>query len=270
MRVNSNWGNVYVETHALRKNVSFSREDARVQGSFIKSTGFIGIGPYNTTYPYRDPVNCISLFTERDSPVQNIFPQRNTPPGPFQDLTVDNTGTQGAKLEFDWSEWVDPQHQKMVKVLITEGNSVFTAKYKLEVHNFIAGFTGNTWVQRTAQLPINGIVLSGHLNKTSNFRELLLGNKFNHAGSLKIRNLDDYSKCLIVPRERDSDTIAILDVVTADCLYLNKDYSPEMAFTSVSDAEITKDYIYVACSSTGLYRIRRSDYQCQKITSPTS
>lgn len=249
-------------TNAHVANFSFSTTTAPATGTFIKHLyhggslyGEWGSGTQVcTVYAPALPATV--------SPVQNIFPQRNNPPGPFQDLTVNNTATMTGVLAFDDTSWVDPDFQRLVKVKVTNTGSVGVGSYRVETALFTGGFAGNRWIARTA---IHPAALRDY-SFTRRDPEEKQYETYIHVGGTTYRGLG--SKLVLAAScNRLADGVKVYDIATGYTHIMNA--SKGLNVTAVSDGEVAKGYFFVTCANTGLWRMSEDLTVVEQIPSPT-
>lgn len=250
--------------NAATFNLSFAHVAS--QGTFIKYAYLIG-----STYLHADNrYNVHSSWfqsargTGDINPVQNVYGQRNTPPGPSQDGTANNTATMSGNLTFNVGSWTDPGLQRMVRVNIVNGGAVGVATYTLSVMDFIAGFAGNRWVPRTALLP-QSLHPLGHFKPAANeaIYETLAdavngGITYRHDGNRQVLA----ASCL-----RTQSGVSIYNTVTGQRTVFNTVNG--LGVTAVSDGAVAGGYFWVSCANTGLWRISMDLTTVESITSPT-
>lgn len=248
--------------NAIRLSSSFGVNDAPINGCFIKKILMVGEGinqgTHAGTYAYADP----RPYGDTN-PVQNVYPQRNNPPGPSQDLTVSNTATMTGNLAFNTGTWVDPGYQKLYRVNITSSGDNTTATYKLSTFNFIAGFAGNRWLPRTALLPQNDRT-DAIFRKGSNSEAY---ESYQYIGGTTYRSKDDTRLFLAADCTRTRTGVNIYDIISGSRQSFNSVNG--LNVTAVSDGETTTGYYWVTCANTGLWRISTDLTQIENIPSPT-
>ena len=236
-------------------------------GCFIKNQLFIGPGPLSTSNSDgKLAYICDSAKIDGDvNPVQNVYAQRNNPPGPSQDLTVNNTGTMTGSLSFNINNWIDPELQKLYRVYIGTSGDNTTASYKISVMNFIAGFAGNRWLGRTAMLPHN-------FNDNNTFKKVANGSFYEtiamaRTGGITFRSPDNSRYILAATCTRDKSGVNIYDIFTGEKYSINS--ANGLNVTAVSDGECIPTHYFVTCANTGLWRISLDRNTIEQIPSPT-
>lgn len=247
-----------------RLSNTYSVNDVASMGCFTKYLGMVGGGPTDPSGPVPRAMLYNDITPNVSSPVQNVFPQRNTPPGPFQDLTVNNTATMTGNITLGSSGWVDPLIQKLARINITATGAVGVATYKVSVANFTGGFVGNRWVTRTAILPQS-------LDGTNVFRQSA-NRKYHETGfilngAVAYRTPDNYRYVVAACNRRIADGINVYDVIKGDCISLNA--ANGLNVTAVSDMAVSNGYTFVTCADTGLWRISPDFLTIENIPSPT-
>ena len=235
---------------------------APYDGLFIKKLAVVGDDTYNgvinaTGLVYNDVVSGLT------SPLQNIFPQRNTPPGPFQDLSVNNTASMSGSITLNADAWVDPNLQKLMRVVFTGSGGVGVASYKIETLDFIAGFMGNTWLPRTAHIP-QPLGTDSYFQKDSNdisYEEAVWGS------STAVRSVDDTRLVAVGGILRNKAGINVYDIIAGSRKTFNS--SNGLSVSAVADIETSNGYIFVACANTGLWRISSDLTTVEQLPSPT-
>lgn len=201
------------------------------------------------------------------SPLQNVFPQRNTPPGPFQDLTVGNTATMTGTITLDASAWTDPKVAKTFRIRIVAGTDLSTATYQVDVMQTTAGFIGNRWQARTAMLPQKLEPTVGAYFRKEATETIYESNP--RYGAVAYRTPDGDSYVVAGDCTRTTNGISIYNVKTGRKINLNASSTPALPVTAVADIECAKGYIFVACANTGLWRVNPTLTTVQHLTSPT-
>lgn len=248
--------------NAMRFIGTIDTTSAPYVGCFIKHLAVVGdditgAGNSKLGYVYN------SVTPDVTSPLQNIFGQRNNPPGPFQDLTVNNTATMSGTIGLDFTNWVDPSFQKLVRVKCTGSGGVGVGTYRLEVMNFIAGFMGNRWMPRTAILP-QPLTVDEYFQRDAND---FIYDEIPHGGAMTYRSIDDYRYVLAANCRRVKTGVTIYDVLKGSRLCLNA--TQGLNVTAVSDGEVSNGYVFVTCANTGLWRISPDFLTIEHIPSPT-
>lgn len=197
------------------------------------------------------------------SPIQNVYPQRNTPPGPFQDLTVNNTATMSGSLNLDPSTWTNPELQKLVRITIDTPGAVGVATYGISVSPFLAGFAGNRWVPRTALLPQPQVVnREFRANPNPVYYETLI-----QQGGTTYRTPDGSQYVAAANCQRNVGGVVVYNIVTGAKLVFNA--ATGLAATAVSDLDVVGGYVYVTCANTGIWRISPDMLTVVAVPSPT-
>lgn len=248
--------------NTIRYSGTLATTLAPYDGLFIKKLAVVGDGysdrqVNSTGLVYNDAISGLS------SPLQNIFPQRNTPPGPFQDLSINNTATMSGSITLDGSTWVDPNLQKLVKIIFTTSGPVGTAEYKIETLDFIGGFMGNTWLPRTAHIP-QPLGTDSYFQKDSNdvsYEEAVWGS------STAVRSVDDTKLVAVGGILRNKSGINVYDIIKGSRKTFNS--TNGLSVTAVADIETSNGYIFVACANTGLWRISTDLTTVEQLPSPT-
>lgn len=232
-------------------------------GCFSKYLGIVGRPPIIDASLNRGMLYN-SITPTVTSPVQNVFPQRNNPPGPFQDLTVNNTATMTGVITFDPASWTDPFIQRLARINVVGTGGVGVAGYKVSVSNFIAGFAGNRWVARTAILPQS-------LDGNNVFRESpnrgYYETGFINNGAVSYRTPDNSRYVAAIDNRRVADGINVYDLFTGDCNSLNS--ANGLNITAASDGAVSNGYTFVTCADTGLWRISPDFLTIENLPSPT-
>ena len=245
--------------------LSLSVNATPANGTFVKNIVLAGKGiespTYNNfgggfAYQHARPNGDIN-------PVQNVYPQRNNPPGPSQDLTIANTATMTGSLNFDISQWVDPNLQRLVRVNVTNTGAVGVATYKFSVCDFIAGFMGNQWVPRTAIIPQSFRTDLFFRKETPN--EVYETNI--QLGATTFRSSDNERHVLAADCTRTQTGVNVYDVVKGARYSFNSALG--LNVTAVSDGETVSNYYYVTCANTGLWRISLDRTTIEHVPSPT-
>ncbi len=256
-----------VTANVYRTALSFPSAHTNGNGCFIKNQFYIGSGPVNGNNNENKLIYiCDTAKIEGDlNPVQNVYAQRNNPPGPSQDLTVNNTGTMTGGLSFNISNWVDPGIQKLVRVYIGSSGDNTAATYKISTMNFIAGFVGNRWQGRTALIP-HSFYDNTAFKKPSNpglYETTVTSAK----AGVTYRSPDNSRYVLAATCSRDKSGVNIYDVYTGEKYSMNS--ANGLSVTAVSDGECTPTHYFVTCANTGLWRISLDRNTVEQIPSPT-
>ena len=257
---------IYQNIRGITYNIPVSSTPE--MGTFIKSLIIGGgYGP-NTSYTelakaltYQSPFGYSEV-----SPVQNIYPQRGSPVGPFQDISVATVATQKGSVSLDPSTWVDPKLQKLIRIKITNTGDLTSATYQLEVNQFIAGFAGNRWMPRTAHLP-QALVNSSYFRNTKASEAIY--ESYPNFGGVTYRSPDDYEWVAAGDCQRTQGGITLYNILTGEKRNFNALSTPSMPITAAADIEVSNGYIYVACANTGLWRISPNLLTVEQVTSPT-
>lgn len=256
---------VEVTANAYRYALTFT--GAETVGVFIKKAFFHGC-TWNTN-DNRYHLNSLLYQGVRAStdtnPVQSVYGQRNSPPGPMQDLTVNNTATMTGYPVFNTSGWVDPGYQKLVRINITGGGSLGAATFNMSVMNFIAGFAGNKWLPRTAMLP-QTLITNGYFRKEGHddIYETALDA---YSGAITYRGNSTGTAVLAASCLRSKPGVSIYEVLTGKKKTFNS--ANGLLVSAVSDGETSGGYYYVTCANTGLWRIKEDYTVVEQVTSPT-
>lgn len=256
---------IEVTANAIRYSLTFT--DNATVGLFIKNSVMVGGGYLNTD----NRTHTTALFYQSvrgdtdTNPVQNVYGQRNSPPGPSQDLTVNNTATMTGNPVFNTTNWVDPKYQKMVKLNITGTGGLGVATYNISVMNFIAGFAGNKWIPRTALLP-QPLVAQGYFRKATNDA---IYESLDDAisGGITYRTNAAGTHVLAASCLRTKTGVSIYEVLSGKKFSFNS--ANGLAVTAVSDGEISGGYYYITCANTGLWRINNALDTVELVSSPT-
>ena len=260
--------NPTVTANAFGLSYTHAYTDNHANGVFAKNLYLIGGG---IAAGNSNNLNYSASFFQHTrnagdlNPVQNVYAQRNNPPGPSQDLTVNNTATMTGSPVFNYSAWVDPGLQRLVKINITGTGDVGVATYKLSVMDFIAGFVGNKWNPRTAYLPQT-------LTPYGEFRKVSGSGIYETAeealtGGISYRSPDGNKFVLAASCLRNKSGINIYDIITGEKYSFNS--SNGLSVTAVSDGEATTGYYYICCANTGLWRISLDRTTVEAVPSPT-
>lgn len=201
------------------------------------------------------------------SPIQNVFPQRNTPPGPFQDLTVNNTATMTGSITLDAANWTDPHVAKTFRIRLVAGTDLASATYQVDVLQTTAGFVGNRWQARTAMLPQRVQKNVGAYFRKESTEAIYESDP--RYGAVAYRTPDGDSYVVAGDCTRTTNGISVYNVKTGRKLNFNANTTPALPVTAVADVECAKGYIYVACANTGLWRINPAMNTVQHVPSPT-
>lgn len=265
--ITNNLNTLEITANAFRQGATYPTNSVPANGTFVKNQVLIGPGLAGTLI---DQNNAAFLYASALppgplNPVQNVYGQRNNPPGPSQDLVVNNTATMTGSPVFNISNWTDPKLQKLIRINITGSGTNTTATYKLSVMNFIAGFAGNTWMPRTALLP-------QPLNDKGYFRKDPMDAIYEdltsiRSGGITYRSPDDYKYVLAVNCQRVKSGVSIYDVIEGARYCFNSGNG--LNVTAVSDGECTPNFYFVCCANTGLWRISLDRTTIEHITSPT-
>lgn len=253
----------YYHQNSQRFVGSVDTTSAPYVGVFIKHLAIVGD---NLAVNKSNQIGYVynNVTPDITSPLQNIFGQRNNPPGPFQDLSVNNTATMSGGISLDFSNWVDPGFQKLVRVKCTASGPVGTASYRLEIMNFIGGFIGNRWMPRTAILP-QPLVDTEYFQRDAND---VIYDELPHSGTMTYRSVDDYRYVVAANCRRIKDGITVYDILKGQRICLRA--AQGLAVTAVSDVEVSNGYIFVTCADTGLWRIAPDLTTIEHVPSPIS
>lgn len=253
-----------VTANVGRVKLSYPSAYTNGNGCFIKSQLYIGSGPTNS-------VNALAYICDNAkidgdlNPVQNVYTHRNNPPGPSQDLSVNNTGTMSGGLTFNISSWNDPEIQKLVRIYIDGTGDNTTATYKISVMDFIAGFVGNRWQCRTAFLP-QCFVDNTAFKKLSNMGRYETKLSALQGGTT-YRSPDGSRFVLAASCTRGMSGVNIYDVYTGEKYSMNS--ATGLSVTAVSDGECIPTHYFITCADTGLWRVSLDRNTIEQLPSPT-
>lgn len=256
---------VEITANAYRYALTFT--GVETVGMFIKKA-FLHGGTW-TLNDSRYHLNALLYQGVRAStdtnPVQSVYGQRNSPPGPMQDLTVNNTATMTGYPVFNTSGWTDPGYQKLVRINITGTGNLGTATYNISVMNFVAGFAGNRWLPRTAILP-QTLVSDGYFRRESH-DEIYETAIDAYSGAITYRGNSAGTAVLAASCLRSKAGVSIYEVLTGKKKTFNS--ANGLSVSAVSDGEASGGYYYVTCANTGLWRIKEDYTAVEQVTSPT-
>ena len=251
--------------NAIRYASAYGVNDFPVNGTFIKNTLLAGQGVdsaiysgFSGAFTYADP-----RPVGDSNPIQNVYPQRNSPVGPSNDLTVTNVATMTGGLTFNTSQWTDPNIQRLFRVRMTASGAVGVATYQISRLDFIAGFVGNRWQGRTALMP-QSFRTDGYFHKETNNK---IYESFIKTGGVSYRSPDNDRWVLAADCTRTMAGVNIYNVITGERNSL--DSTVGLNVTAVSDGEATSQFYFVCCANTGLWRISLDLTTIEHITSPT-
>lgn len=253
----------YSYANVERVVTTYSLGDIPSLGCFSKTMFITGLNTHATVDADRS-MFYVDTIPGIGTPVQSVFPQRANPPGPFQDLTVDNTATMGGNIALTSDNWVDPSIQRLARVVIVDGGATGTATYKIQVCNFVGGFVGNRWIPRTAILP--QALTSSHIFRETPNRGLY-ETGYQNTGGITYRSPDDEKYVVAASNFRTKSGINVYNIFTGDCVSINSDNG--LNVTAVSDCAVSKGYTFVSCANTGLWRISPDFNTIEFIPSPT-
>lgn len=252
-------------SNVLRHQFSFDATSAPAMGTWVKRLAIASVDTFNVTGTNTITTGLLHQLAvpASSSPVQNVFPQRNNPPGPFQDLTVNNTATMTGTITFDPTAWTDPKLQQVTRISVMSTGAVGVATYRIAVMNFLAGFVGNRWVPRTAYLPqAHSATYEFKLNDNAAFYETKITQ-----GGTTYRSPDGDRLVVAGDCSRTRNGISVYNVITGAKYNFNA--SNGLPVTAVADVAVSNGYIYVACANTGLWRIYPDLLTVEAIPSPT-
>lgn len=250
--------------NVIRSQFTYGVSHIPATGVWVKNIAHMGRDMYSpTTQGLHGSMVYQPAVPAGSSPIQNVYPQRNSPPGPFQDLTVNNTATMTGVLNLDPSTWVDPKLQKLVRITIATPGAVGVATYGISVSPFLAGFAGNRWVPRTALLPQpQSVNREFRLNPNPAYYEGLI-----LQGGTTYRSPDGSEYVAAANCQRTKGGIVVYNIITGVKLVFNA--VTGLAATAVSDLAVVGGYIYVTCANTGIWRISPDMLTVEAVTSPT-
>lgn len=257
---------ISVYTNAIKYSGTFNTTQAPSTGCFAKTLilGGLGGSGYNS-YNISSTQMYKSTLPSVTNPLQNIFKQRNSPPGPFQDAAT--TGLMTGTINLDYANWVDPELQKLFKININTTGDNTTAAYTVDVMNYTGGFAGNKWIARTSLLPQMCTSASYCYIKRAT-TETIYESYMNYGGTT-YRSPDGYRYVAAMDCQRTAAGIIIYDIISGTKRIYNVSSSSPLPVTAVSDGECAKGYVFVTCANTGLYRINPSTGVVESIASPT-
>lgn len=261
----SAYGNLRIRHNVLTLPRAYDAAHATTLGCFVKYHTLGGGNQALTSEGVKRIVGYNEALPGVTEPLQSVYQQRATPPGPFQDLTIGNTGVSSGTVSFDTSAWVDPLHQKLFRVRIASGGDLASpATYVVDVHSFIGGFVGNRWIPRSAALPHALPGDDHHFRKTAYEAayetNVLLG------GTAFRGNSTQY--VLAADCSRSKPGFAIYDLLTGKKHIYNSASPVTFGGTAVADGVVAKDYYYVACANTGLWRLSPDRLTLEHIPTP--
>jgi len=254
--------------NAMSATLTHDTTDTYATGAFIKTVMNVSGGLLSSSGDYiRRVFFYEDVVPGLTSPLQNIFAQRNAPPGPFQDLTVSNTATMTGTITLDPSSWIDPGYQVLAKINILAGGAAGTATYTIEKFIFTAGFAGNRWTPRTALLP-QKLGDQSYVRKAAG-ETVYEQFPYTSAGGTSYRSPDGFRYVLAADCTRTQAGVSIYDIFVGSKKNFNATSSPALPVTAVADGEVAKGYCFIACANTGLWRIDPSLLTVEQIPSPT-
>lgn len=254
-----------IYTNVMKQTATYGVSHVLSTGVFAKTLlmGGRGVAAYN----YPNQIASTQLYkpviTGTINPVQNVFKQRNSPPGPFQDAAT--TGTMTGSITLDYTNWVDPGFQKLFKINITTTGDNTTSSYNVETMNYVGGFAGNRYVPRTSYFP-QMVTSHGYIKKSN--AETIYESYMNFGGTV-YRSPDNYKFVAAIDCQRTAAGITIYDILAGTKTLYNSTSTSPLNVTAVSDGDVSKGYVFVTCANTGLYRINPTTNVVEHITSPT-
>lgn len=250
--------------NVVRSQFTYDVSHIPATGTWVKVMAYAGHPTYSPgDQSYHNAMVYQLAVPATTSPVQNVYPQRNTPPGPFQDLTVLNTATMTGMINLDPTTWVNPKLQQLVRVTIDTPGELGVATYGISVSSFLAGFVGNRWVPRTALLPQpQAVNREFRLNPNPAYYETLI-----LQGGTTYRSPDDSQYVAAANCQRNVGGVVVYNIVTGAKLVFNA--ATGLAATAVSDLDVVGGYVYVTCANTGIWRISPDMLTVVAVPSPT-
>lgn len=257
--------NVSHYTNTIKHSATINTTNTPGMGTFAKTLILGGVGTSNYTNPLQIAVTQMykQVLPNITNPLQNIFKQRNTPPGPFQDAAT--TGLMTGSITLDYANWVDPGLQKLFKINITSTGDINNATYNVDVMNYVGGFAGNRWMARTSFFP-QVVTNTGYIKKPTT-EQIYEG--YPSYGATSFRSPDGYRYVAAVDCQRIATGITVYDVISGTKTQYDANSTSPLNVTAVSDGECAKGYIFVTCANTGLYRINPTTKVVEQIPSPT-
>lgn len=258
-RTNSYYSNV------IRSQFSFDTTSPPAVGVWVKCIATSGMPmlSINTAHVTSQGLIHQLAVPSTTSPIQNVFQQRNTPPGPFQDLTVNNTATMTGSVVYNASAWTDPSYQQVTKVTIVGSGAVGVSTYRVSTMSFLAGFVGNQWIPRTALLPqAQNTNSEFKINPNAAFYETKI-----IQGGTTYRSPDGDRLVVAADCSRTAHGVSVYDVITGTKYNFNANTG--LPVTAVADVDVSNGFIYVACANTGLWRIHPDLVTVEAIPTPT-
>ncbi len=261
--------NVLPYTNTLYHTYGYTVSHAVSMGCFAKTLLIGGLGNVGSTYTtvhVSATQMHMPVLPSVTNPLQNVFKQRGSPTGPFQDTITANTiGTMTGSIVLDYGNWVDPELQKLFKINITTSGDETTSTYNVEVMNYVGGFSGNKWIARTSYFPQPSTEVGFIKRELSD----VLYEDYPNWGGTSFRSPDGYRYVLAASCARTRAGVTIYDIISGTKTIYNSSSTSPLNATAVSDGEAAGGYAYVTCADTGLYRINPATKVVQHITSPT-
>jgi len=261
----SDMGIINITNQSIFQNASqaagtYAATDINSMGAFIRSLTLFN--SKSTTNAYISSSSSIDfldapfanqkVLPDGTSPIQNIFKQTSSAPGPFQDLN--SLGSSKGSISLDASSWIQSPYPSLYKINFVSGGTESTATYKIDKLSFTGGFVQNTYCPRDAILPQDGLtndILCYHRN---DFKDTFTFDKV-ISGGTTVRTPDNIKHFVTASCLRTKAAIAIYNVETGEKLVLNSASTPSLPVANVSDVAVSNGYIFVTCSTTGLWKI---------------
>lgn len=248
-------------TNAYIYNGSFALSHLNSMGTFFRTLNLIGYPRYTNTTDGGggDSTLCSDTpflyqraIPTTVSPIKNVFKQISTAPGPFQDISY--ISSMSGTITLDSSSWVTKPFPKLVRLILTADGDSSTSSYKFETLDFTGGFIGNTFCPRDATIPQDGLhtTLDTYHRKAPNEKVIT---EYVAMGGTTVRSLDDNTKFVAVSCQRTKNAISVYDIATGDKITLSPTSTPSLPVANTSDVAVSNGYIFVTCSTTGLWQI---------------
>ncbi len=248
-------------TNAYIYDGSFALSHLNSMGTFFRTLNLIGYPRYpnttdggggDSTLCADTPFLYQRAIPTTVSPIKNVFKQISTAPGPFQDISY--ISSMSGTITLDSSSWVTKPFPKLVRLILTSDGDSSTSTYKFETLDFTGGFIGNTFCPRDATIPQDGLhtTLDTYHRKAPNEQVIT---EYVAMGGTTVRSLDDNTKFVAVSCQRTKDAISVYDIATGDKITLSPTSTPSLPVANTSDVAVSNGYIFVTCSTTGLWQI---------------
>jgi len=241
-----------IKSH-LKNEYSLNKTISNNIGTVIRSLGYGGVG--NAAY-LNVPGNLVPMSTAWAPIAPSTFPNK-----PIQTihnhsanaiewgLDVDFLSTSQGSITLDGSSWTNPDWPEFYRIDHTVTGQVGVSRYMWRVRR-TTGFNGNTYQPNFCVSNRSDFVLWSHYMDTTH---TLKTNAKGH-GLRTVYAFEEYDQETFVTW--DSTGITVNNVNKTDIVNFESTTTPALPVTGVNQVAVdSSGNIWVACKSTGLYKI---------------